>query len=85
MTHIKAGRQDVNMRNPWVAIMHADALGVGLRLTAYEVGLLARDGAIEACAENDVDRATPSGMPTPKWDKADPRKYPVNISVQDSD
>lgn len=71
------------MRNPWVAIMHADALGVGLKLTAYEVSLLARDCAIQACAENDVDRMTPNGKQMPRWDKADPKKYPVNSSVED--
>jgi hypothetical protein len=38
---------------PHQKIMRAADRGVGLRLTAEEVGALSRDGAIEQCAAND--------------------------------
>lgn len=69
-------------RNPWVAIMNAADNGVGLRLTADEVGQLSMDGAIEACAANDVARVDDTINPmVTGWDKIDPKKYPINLSI----
>ncbi len=62
--------------------MRAADLGMGLRLTAEEVGLLAADGAIEQCAFNDVARVDESLHPEIHgWEKIDPHKYAVNPSL----
>lgn len=70
------------MRNPWVAIMQAADLGVGLRFTAEEIRLLARDGAIESCAGNDVAQVDVTLDPINSgWANIDPKKYPINTSL----
>ena len=68
-------------RNPWVAIMVAAAKGNGLHLSVDEVYALSRDGAIEACADNDVNDTLADDEKPPRWKDADPRKYPINKSL----
>lgn len=67
-------------RNPWIAIMVAAWNGKGLHLSADEVAWLSQDGAIETCAQNDVDRAGDL-PPQFDWGKADPYKYPIKPSI----
>lgn len=73
-------------RDIYIAIMVADAKGVGLRLTADEVGELASDEAIRTAALNGLDdRDWPEhGMHAgPAWGKIDPTKdrVPANLST----
>jgi hypothetical protein len=67
------------MRNPWIAIMVAADNGRGLHLSADEIGWLAQDGAIETCAQNDVDRA--GGTIGKDWRKVDPKKFPIKDCI----
>jgi hypothetical protein len=66
-------------RNPWIAIMVAAANGRGLHLSADEVFALSMDGAIAACATNDIDRA--GGEPPQfDWAAVDAAKYPAKTA-----
>jgi hypothetical protein len=72
------------MRNPWIAIMVAAANGRGLNLSADEVRWLSRDGAIETCAQNDIDRAGDEPPNQTGWRKVDPTKYGINPTLVNS-
>lgn len=63
------------MRDVYIAIMVADAKGVGLRLTADEVGRLAGDEAVVGAAFNGLAlEEAPDVGAMPDWAQIDPGK-----------